>query len=194
MLEIPFYQKERAFGEKAARALSQRRIVRHGFETTLISGLHDHEAYLLRQHLVRGVRNSYRHRRPAAPHHHGHLFQGALHGKTTQEDCSSEISFWRPAKSPQGPASTTDKIVKRSSVPRTASSLKACRPSSSPTITFLRTSPNEKRQEHKQIKCSVCLHRPSWGWRDRKRVPQAPASTEFLPPAAYGGISGVSML
>lgn len=52
---------------------------------SLFPGLHHPEAGLLRQHLVRGLRGSHRHRRPAATHDHGHLLQGTLCKKRHQQ-------------------------------------------------------------------------------------------------------------
>lgn len=78
LLEIPFYQRAYVWGEEQwERFLGDMEFVTASKRPYFL-GLHHPEAGLLRQHRVRGLRGSHRHRRPAATHDHGHLLQGTL--------------------------------------------------------------------------------------------------------------------
>ena len=144
-------------------AFPRRHGVRHGLEAALFPGLHHPEAGLLRQHLVRGLRGSHRHRRPAATHDHGHLLQGTLCKKRHQQfvrarfrpgdrRCRLAARQVRPAGFRKG---------RQRHGLRTPRGLLGHRPCLQLLPQEYR--PGEGRQEHDQVERPVRLHRPYRG-------------------------------
>lgn len=158
-------------------AFPRRHGVRHGLEAALFPGLHHPEAGLLRQHLVRGLRGSHRHRRPAATHDHGHLLQGTLCKNGTNNLFERDFVLETgDVALRHGKYDRQD--FERSSAPRAANPSRAPRPSSLPTTTSSRISTRRRSTGTRSSRTSSS---------SASTLPRARTSSRYSTPSTRSG-------